>query len=240
MAIVTGTDRVLSRNTFPEFKWGRATFMVPWSKLPAGFAAVQELLGGAVEVLQDIYVLQKTSELIGKTPGETCSVHDMDNQQACIESRLNDCLQGPVAMSSLLTSILLASYVYTYSLFTEVWNGYWIPFHISKRLLCHLESSGRDDSWTGHDDILLWCTVVGGCLSPPGEMRSKYVIVLREYYQSLGAFPISSWTEAEEVLDSFLWSRKHFDSCGNTFWQETLAQNSSILFPNRDEENQHG
>ncbi|PVI05730.1 hypothetical protein DM02DRAFT_650404 [Periconia macrospinosa] len=59
-AIVSDTERVMERNMFPEFQWGRANFMVEWSVLPSGFESLRHELGEkTVQVLQDVYVIQK-------------------------------------------------------------------------------------------------------------------------------------------------------------------------------------
>jgi hypothetical protein len=221
-AMMTGTDRVLSRSAFPEFRWGGETFKVPWSRLPSGFEVIRDVLGGFTRVLQDIYVLQIRGECIGKPHKDLESIHDMDNQQACIESRLHDWLQLSKE-NSLQTAILLAAYLYTYSLFVQVWNGSIIPLHLSTTLLSKLQWLTQDDSWAYYEPILLWCTIIGGCLSPAGSTRSGYTTFFRRRFLSTGRNIASSWAAVEQALGSLLWSHKLFDARGITFWEECVT-----------------
>jgi hypothetical protein len=217
-----GTERVLSGSTFPEFQWGRKTFMVDWSRLPSGFEAFRGFLGADVaEVLQDTYVLQKYGETIGKPHHDLESIYFMDNQQACIESRIHHGLQASKE-NIVLTSILLAAYLYTYSLFVQIWNGSTIPLQMSTTLLSKLQQLSETDSWSSHEPVLLWCTVVGGCLSPVGATRSGYGILLRRKFFTSGKSPATSWLAMKQVLNSFLWSEKLFEAHGNSFWEENV------------------
>jgi hypothetical protein len=218
IAIVTATDRVLSRSAFPELQWGRQSFMVSWSQLPIGFVAVRNILGDAVEVVQDISVLQYTCEN-GVPEDEPQLVYKLDNDQACIESRLHDSLLKSINGNCVLTSILLASYLYMYSLFTSIW----IPFHISKRLLDRLQKFNLDVSWKDYEEVWLWCTIIGGCLSPPGEIRSLYINLLSKHLSPWSTQILESWNQTEQFLGLFYWSRKHFTTRGRIFWEDSLS-----------------
>jgi hypothetical protein len=179
-----------------------------------------------IEALQDIYVLQIKSEVTGPPDEGLSFVETMDNQQACIEARLQDCLQMPVFEETpLQTSILLAAYLYTYSLFTEIWHGYWIPLHVATRLLNQLRHLQRDESlWLIQERVMLWCTFIGGCLSPPGETRTGYISLLQSGFQRSDGSIVSFWPETELILDLHLWSQKHFGVRGKLFWEEGLDQ----------------
>jgi hypothetical protein len=222
IAIVTATDRVLSRNAFPELQWGRQSFMVSWSQLPSGFAAVRNILGDAAEVVQDISVLQYTCEN-GVPEDDPQLVYKLDNDQACIESRLHDSLLKSINGNCVLISILLASYLYTYSLFTSIWNGFWIPFHISKRMLEQLQTFNMDVSWKGYEEVWLWCSIIGGCLSPPGEIRSLYANLLSKHCSTWSTQMMESWNQTEHFLELYYWSRKRFTSQGRKFWEDSLS-----------------
>ncbi|KAJ4301720.1 hypothetical protein N0V90_003813 [Kalmusia sp. IMI 367209] len=115
-AIVSAKDRVLDRAMFPEFEWGRATFMVDWARLSSGFENMRNELGDTIlEVTRDIYVLQKHSEALAFCKPNLAVIHQMDNMQACIEARLIERLQESED-SRFKTMVLLTMYLYTYSL----------------------------------------------------------------------------------------------------------------------------
>lgn len=119
-AVVGGTNRVLDRAAFPKFLWGRTTFSVDWALLPSGFEDVRDELDDAtVEILQDVYVLQKHSQTLMCCKFDLEVVHHMDNIQACIEARVLDRLQD-AEQNKIKTIVLLTAYLYTYSLFTQI------------------------------------------------------------------------------------------------------------------------
>jgi hypothetical protein len=218
-AIVTNTPRVLSRATFPEFQWG-TTFNVPWKILPAGFEYMRDLLGGpAIEILQDLYVLQRSSDGVGSDPNDINAIHHMDNQQACVEARLQENIQDMATSDGVVASILLAGYLFAYSLFTSVWNGYAVPQSLSSRLLGYLQLLTVDDSWRLHEHVLLWCTIIGGSLSPLGITKDQFVRLLEDQFRGSIVSATDSWPMIEPYLDNFLWSRQRFRKHGKAFWE---------------------
>ncbi|KAF1999353.1 hypothetical protein P154DRAFT_437301, partial [Amniculicola lignicola CBS 123094] len=230
-AIVTNTNRVMSRATFPEFQWGREAFISEWSILPPGFEKLRAVLGDTTEVLQDIYVLQKYSEALGTRNLELASVHALDNLQACIEARLQESLREWAA-DDLKTVILLAAYLFTYSLFTSVWNGSAIQLHLSERLYQRLESPAFDGSWETFGPVLLWCTVIGGCLVPRGNARSQHGAILREKCCAIGyRMPLQDcWSDISAILEGFLWSSISFEECGLSFLKEVMLHDHVDIF----------
>lgn len=230
-AIVSARHRVLSRSTFPEFQWGRATFKVDWARLPLGFQDLRGELGEATDdplrdiciSLQDIYVLQKHGEaLMCHKPGIDL-IHAMDNMQACIESRLIEQLQENQE-NCLRMAVLLAAYLYTYSLFTQIWNGSSIPLYIALRLLKHLQTITCAFLSERRRAIVLWCTFVGGSLIPEGPTRTSFGLLLQSSFSELilSTSINSSWFAISGMLDQFLWSQANFDSRALGFLRENL------------------
>lgn len=168
-----------------------------------------------IEVIEDIHALQHFRETSDVDCADTVSVIHLDNHQAWIESRLYWCLQAADKGNGMLTSCVLASYLCAYMLFTGVWASSFIPTHISVKLLPILQRVSNDVSWIGHENVLLWCMMVGGTFSQPGVMRSEYVMLRHQIGSP--TFP-PSWTEMETLLRSFIWSTKLFDSPGQAYW----------------------
>jgi hypothetical protein len=220
--MVTRTDRVLSRETFPEFEWGTA-FQVPWARLPVGFESLRHCLEASViQMLQDMYVLQKSSEDVGTDLNDIGAIHKMDNRQACIEARLHEGLQIVGQSETVLACILLASYLFCYSLFTSVWNGSSMPQHLSARLLCQLQKLICDDSWKLDGQAVFWCTIIGGSLCPPGPTKEGFVCTLQSIMQAWSSGAPRSWVDVELLLEDFLWSNHRFGSRGLAFWEASV------------------
>lgn len=227
-AIVTNTDRVFSRATFPEFQWGTA-FKVSWTKLPAGFESAHDLLSSPVrQILQDLYVFQISSEGVGTDATNIDAIHNIDNQQACVEARIQESLQSLTTPDNLLTCVLLAAYLFSYSLFTSVWDGYAIPQYLSARLLDHLRKVTSDDSWILYEHIVFWCTMTGGSLSPLRATREGFANLLPGAFWQWNGYNHDSWDIVELSLNNFLWSTERFKSRGKEFLETVNIQEVQI------------
>lgn len=235
-AIMSAKNRVMDRATFPEFQWGRATFMVDWARLPSGFADLRGELGPSSSnqlediyiLLQDISVLQMHSELLACGKPDIKSIHDMDNMQACIESRLIEQLQ--VTHDNVLRmAVLLTAYLYTYCLFTQIWNGSSIPLRIATRLLEQLQILTCDSLEGPKRSVILWCIFVAGCLIPEGPTRTSYGVLLQLHFGDvvLASSFNAAWFAIFGTLDKFLWSQVNFGSRAIGF----LRDNIIILSP---------
>jgi hypothetical protein len=165
-----------------------------------------------VEVLEDIHALQHLRDSSDLNCTDVVSVLQIDNHQASVESRLYWCLRATEKENGVLTSCVLTSYLCAFMLFTDVWANPFIPSHVASKLLYVLQGVKGDASWFGHEDILLWCTVVGGAFSQPGPTRTEYAILLHQL-----ALPWS-WPEMEKLLRKFFWSTKLFSTAGKAFW----------------------
>jgi hypothetical protein len=220
-AIVSGTDRVLSRSTFPEFKWGAGTFAVPCSTLPAGFEEILTDFSDVAQVLLDLHVLQARSLVMTASNNDVTAIYDMDNQQACIETRLHDRLQE-LKPNGLVSAILLAAYLYCYNLFNGAWNGSSISLRISTQLLHQLQELSLDPSWVHHEPILIWCSIIGGFLSLPGAIRTGFGTLLRQRPPLSTACTTASWDNVELILAMFLWLPEKFGLRARAFWEEEV------------------
>jgi hypothetical protein len=208
--VTTGSDRLFGQHMFPDSHWGRSTFQVSQGQIPPGFEAMNYLPGPVLRLLQDIHVLQYTIEHT-EMPQNAQSCSEVDDLQACIEARLHDCLQSDASQRDvLLRSILLAAHLYTHCLSTRFWRRYWIPLSISTKLLYHLQASMTSESWNSHQDLLLWCVVVGGALTPRNNLKREYSAILRSIAYRLSTSFFQSWRTFEQVLNSFLWSKHQF------------------------------
>jgi hypothetical protein len=185
---------------------------------------MRDVLGSStVQILQDLYVLSKTSDGVGSDPNDINAIHHTDNQQACVEARLQENIQSLAAANRVVSSILLAGYLFAYSLFTSVWNGHAVQHSLSTRLLGHIQLLTSDDSWRLHEQVLFWCTIIGGSLSPMGITRNGFMVLLQEKFRGSTGCATGSWPMVESYLDSFLWSRQHFGHRGKVFWENSFV-----------------
>lgn len=235
-AIVCAKDRVMDRAMFPEFDWGRTTFKVDWARLPSGFEDLRGELGDpstnpAQDIyltIQDISVLQKHSESLACCKPDIGLIHDIDNMQACIEARIIEQLHmaddNPLRMA-----VLLTAYLYTYSLFTQIWNGRAIPLHITSRLLGQLQILTCGDLLPPQKPVILWCIFVAGCLTPDGTTHTAYGLLLQTTFGELVSAPSinTSWFATFGMLDQFLWSQPIFGNRALGF----LRNNFILLAP---------
>lgn len=215
MAWLTGSRRALSHDIFPELYWNRDPFLSSLYTLPAGFLPLRYIFGAELaEVIEDLHALQVFRETSDIDCSDPISVMRLDNHQAWIESRLYWCFQAADAENGMVTSSILTLYLCAYMMFTSVWASTFIPSHISNKLLRILQRADNDTSWISHQDVLLWCLMVGGTFSRPSAIQSEYVTLLRR----LAPARLDSWPEMEEFLEAFIWSPKLFCSMAKTFW----------------------
>lgn len=227
--MITGTDCVLPREVFPEMQWKREPGCRSPHALPLGFKGMQGILGKAmVDILVEITHLQLICESAAFVSNQSTWILHIDNQQARIESRSHSLLRATGESCNMLTCIALASYLYTYSLFTEVWEGYLIPSRVSTQLLCHLQAS-ENESWQNQGSLLLWCVMIGGALSQPGATRRGYVVLMQSLFQGRHGFIFSSWSGVELILESFIWSSTYFGSRGKAFWDACFSVDSHSM-----------
>ncbi|PVI05731.1 hypothetical protein DM02DRAFT_650405 [Periconia macrospinosa] len=131
----------------------------------------------------------------------------MDNLQACIQARLIERLQDS-ELTRLRNCVLLTTYLYTYSPFTQIWKGSLIPLHISSRLLLQVQELALETVWGTPKSAMLWCIVMAGSLTPKGPTRDRYGLLLRIHFGRFLSEPNihASWFAIAGTLDQFLWS----------------------------------
>lgn len=215
-AWIIGSERRFSHDSFPELHWGRNPFLSSVYMLPPGFEPLRHVFGGdLVKVVQDIYALQHYRESSIVDLDDPTSLLHLDNHQASIESRLYSQFLTTDESSGALAGCILALYLCTYMLFSEVWAGHFIPSHMSANLLRILRDTKKSNLWETNRDAMLWCTIVGGTFAQLGVTRSEYILLLHQ--SGYGTLP-SAWKETESFLEKFLWSKKLFYRPGKAFW----------------------
>lgn len=209
----TGSRRVFDHTCFPELDWKRDPFSSSLYTLPDGLEPYRGLLGERLVVIfEDIHALAQSRESSTAACGDTISMLSVDNQQACIESRLQKCLQDTDNADDMLASCIIGAYLCTYTLFAEVWESQWIPVYSTEKLLAALQSIPRF-SWEHVQDLILWLIVLGGTFSASPTSRSGYAVLLHSHPN----VP-TSWEKLERGLQRFIWSPKTFGARGRFFW----------------------
>ncbi|EHK49312.1 hypothetical protein TRIATDRAFT_176093, partial [Trichoderma atroviride IMI 206040] len=215
-AWIIGSERRFSHDIFPELHWGRNPFLSSMYMLPTGFEPLRHVFGSdLVKVVEDIYALQHYRESSIVDLGDSPSLLHLDNYQASIESRLYSHFLTTGESNGILAGCILALYLCTYMLFSEVWAGHFIPSHMSSNLLRVLRDAKKSILWDTNRDAMLWCTIVGGTFAQQGVTRSEYILLLHQ--SGYGTLP-SAWKETESFLEQFLWSKRVFYGPGRAFW----------------------
>lgn len=124
-AVLTGSQLVLSHETFAEFSWKRDSLCTSLFHTPVGFSVHAHLLGSdfhAIAALMNAF--QTIQDHFEIDLGDTISIMHLDSHQASIESRLYNLGSGSTRfVNPILYCCLLASYLCTYMLFTEGLEG---------------------------------------------------------------------------------------------------------------------
>ncbi|KAL7902837.1 hypothetical protein HDV63DRAFT_384728 [Trichoderma sp. SZMC 28014] len=215
-AWIIGSERRFAHDSFPELHWSRNPFLSSVYMLPPGFEPLRHEFGSdLIKVVQDIYALQHYRESSIVDLDDPTSLLHLDNHQASIESRLYSHFLTTDESSGVLAGCILALYLCTYMLFSEVWAGHFIPSHMSAKLLRVLRDTKKSNSWEINRDAMLWCTIVGGTFAQLGVTRSEYILLLHQ--SGYGTLP-SAWKETESFLEKFLWSKKVFYGPGKALW----------------------
>lgn len=244
-SVMTGSNRVVDHTTFAELQWKRDPCSPNFFTLPPGFQTQSELLGPEfVEVLKDVYALQRIRDTALFGAEDEISMARIDSHQASIQSRLVSLPNG----SSILECCHLAAYLCSAMLRCKLWRASTIPVsqtlmkytanvsllsvcayfecqsHLSLQLLCKLQQI--HDDITLDTNLLVWLLYIGGAFSPAGAIRSGYVELLylnrSIRFQDLN----STWPGVLEILKQFIWSEKAFTSQVKAFWKEVAVNTS--------------
>jgi hypothetical protein len=221
---MTGSERVLSHTSFPELNWKRDPLLSSLYTLPQGFMTKSALLGEETTALfEDIRALQVMRDSLDFHYDDPASILYFDNQQAWTESRLYNCRKALSQSDYVLDCCLIAAYLCTYVMFTDIWGGSLIPGHCSSQLLRRLQQKELDNQWIGNKDLLFWLLCIGGAFAPRGIIRSDYVVLLNgTHCDQLGPMT-DTWSGAETHLKLFFWSEKAFRERCKTFWEESCS-----------------
>jgi hypothetical protein len=215
--MITGTQRVLSHETFPEMHWHRDPFQLNLYSIPPGFADRAEILGfDFLDIIADICGLQALREGNSKYPFDSFEVEKVDNQQAWIESRLQ--LLGEQATEPLLSCSIPAAYLCGYSFFAEVWSASVIPTHLSAKLLLTLQHYEAWEGWDAHADLLLWLLNVGAAFATEAQVRLGFAGLWHGNHRTRLQSFSGSWEEVRKILQRFIWSESIFESRCGSFW----------------------
>jgi hypothetical protein len=228
-SLTTGVQRILSHDVFPELHWRRDPIFSSFYSLPTGFATCGDMFNDElIEALEDIHALQLLRNVAEFNPPDAVTVRQLDNQQAWIESRLHHYYCAADSSDYALTSCIIAAYLCAYSLFAEVWAGRWIPSHCSSRLLRSLQEAEKSDCWIGHEELLVWLLITGGTFAESGASRSEYAVLLHGNYHTRIAHLLTSWTDVQEMLKTFIWSEALFCSRGKEFWEACYSHSGTV------------
>lgn len=203
--MIAGTDRVFSHDMFPEIHWHRDPFQLNLYTIPEGFAERKHILGDEfIDIIGDIRALQHVRENGTNYPLDNLDVEKIDNQQAWIESRLEQLRH--VAAEPLLRACIPAAYLCAYGCFTDIWTGHMIPARVTAYLLTELQATELWAGWDDHADLLLWLLHIGVAFAADRNLRLGIAGMLHGS-QRARLQPLSeSWEDTERTLKRFIWS----------------------------------
>lgn len=216
-SMITGTERVLSHETFPEMHWHRDPFQPSLYFVPPGFAERADVLGSEfLDIVADICSLQAMRECDSNYPYDSLEVEKVDNQQAWIESRLQQL--GEQTRDPLLSCAIPAAYLCGYSFFAEVWSASVIPSSLAAQLLRKLQQHEAWQGWDEHADLLLWLLNIGAAFATERPIRLGLVGLWHGSHRArLQPFSVS-WEEVRAHLRRFIWSESIYEPRCGTFW----------------------
>jgi hypothetical protein len=223
-AVMTGSERIITHETFPELAWSRDSFHDSLYTLPAGFIPMTDLFNGDIKaIFEDIHALQCMRDSPACQSQDPRTIRQFDNQQAWIESKIHETRSRLSENEYLLECCLIVAYLCTYLMYTDVWHGSLIPEHCSSQLLRKLQQMTSSTKWNGKQDLLLWLVCMGGAFTSRGIMRSEYSVLMNGTYHEQIHPLAETWESVESRLKMFFWSEKAFREPCRVFWAETCS-----------------
>ncbi|KAI0128008.1 hypothetical protein BJ170DRAFT_628064 [Xylariales sp. AK1849] len=221
-ALMTGSERLFDHCTFPELNWQRDP-LLSLPVAPVGFQQRAGIMGeNLMSIIEDVHALQVLCDFPAQVTYEPVAMLHIDNQQAWIESRLHWCWKEAKDAVHLRQCCILATYLYTFDSYAEIWCSSMIPLHCSSQLLGLLQQETSIEAWDGHEDLLLWVFMVGAGIIPPGDIRDAYTVLLRDTFRAQLSPLVETWTRTETLLKKFLWSGKVLEQRWHSFWEEDI------------------
>jgi hypothetical protein len=215
--MISGTQRVLSHETFPEMHWHRDPFQPSLYSVPSGFAERAEILGPEfLDIIADTCCLQAMRECDTNYPYNALEVEKVDNQQAWIESRLQQLSR--TTSEPVLSCCIPATYLCAYSFFAEIWGASLIPSHLSTKLLQTLQQHETWPGWDEHADLLLWLLNIGAAFATEGPIRLGFAGLWHGSHRARLEEFSGSWNGVRTHLTRFIWSQSLYESRCGTFW----------------------
>lgn len=212
--MIAGTRRVVSHELFPEMHWRRDPLQASLYIVPPGFAERAEILGlEFLDIIADICGLQALCQCDTNYSYNSLATEKIDNQQAWIESRLQQLSQQTT--NPLVTCCIPAAYLCAYSFFAEVWCATVIPSCLCVHLLRALQQHETWDGWDDHATLLLWLLNVGVAFATKSSTQRGLAGLWHGSHRArLQAFSMS-WDRVREQLDRFIWIPSFYETpCG--------------------------
>jgi hypothetical protein len=221
---MTGSERIITHETFPELAWSRDSSCDSVYTLPVGFIPMTHLFSDNIlSIFEDIHALQCMRDSPTYLSKDAVTTLRLDNQQAWIESRIYESRLRLSGNDYLLECCLITGYLCTYLMYTDVWHGNLIPQHCSSQLLQKLQQTSYTPEWTGKEDMLLWLVCMGGAFAARGTMRAEYWVLINGTHHEQLRPLTGRWENVESCLKMFFWSEKAFRKPCKVFWEETCS-----------------
>lgn len=217
-SMIAGTERVFSHETFPEIHWLRDSSHANLYSVPDGFQKRRHILGGQLtEIIGDICALQHLREGRTSYTLDNQEIEKLDNQQAWIESRLEQ-LRHNVS-EPLLLCCIPAAFLCAYGFFTEIWSSHLIPSRLTSYLLRELQASETWPGWNDHADLLLWLLNIGVAFAIDVSIRQGFVDMWHGSHCIRLPPHSQSWQETERCMKQFIWSDIMYRPSCERFWK---------------------
>ena len=213
-AVMSGSKRFFTHDSFEEIRWSRASGTLAPFMLPPGFIANSDVLTEELTVvLEDLQAL-KTS--LG-SPDCKLSAFEIHRVQASIESRLFFLQPYAEAAGYITECCRLATYICSYCVFTDLWDGSLIPHKLAKCLGKLLLEVYEDSCWASHIDLLLWMLFIGAISADAEYRQTAYIKMIQETVCHVKMlFP--DWADMKALLEDFIWFENVFQHRCRYVW----------------------
>ncbi|KAG8533619.1 uncharacterized protein KY384_001359 [Bacidia gigantensis] len=225
VAALSGFDRVLGDEVFPELGHTQSPLKAATCPLPPGFMPFCfEWTVEFTQVLQQVRAFQNDADST-HTGREQSSVICLDNQQAAIESRLYTLRVAHRDSHDIsIRCCIEIAYICTYMLFTPVWESITIPSYLATKVLEMIRTDDIKSVWADKHYLLLWVLCVGGTFAGPGHVQMAYAFLLSQLVQELEG--TQDKDQVIQHLNDFIWSTRSFGTRFENFW--ALCQGTQV------------
>ena len=226
---MSGSKRVFTHDTFSEVRWRRNADNMPKQPLQKGFLVnVSVLTLELITILEDLQALRVAVEYQNSGSRNGLPSIEIHRVQASIESRLFFHQEQARNLGAVTECCRIATYICSYCVFTDIWDGHIVPNKLSKQLGELLLEIYLDSCWVEHLDMLFWILFVGAIFADPCYRQSTYVKMIRRVRGRV-IVPFTEWEDMRRLLEDFIWFDNVYRRTCRYLWDEVKCTSELAL-----------